>query len=88
MPKGLDIAGMICTLGVMTHADIINSWPTLAEFAADLSVEYGTAKAMRRRGSIPPKYWPQIVTKAADREIAGVTAEALMHGAALVEAAE
>lgn len=88
MPKPIDNTGMICTLCVMTHADIINSWPSLAEFAADLSVEYGTAKAMRRRGSIPAKYWPLVVSKAVDREIDGITAEALMNGAALVEAAE
>lgn len=80
---------MICTLCAMTHADIINSWPSLSEFAADLSVEYGTAKAMRRRSSIPAKYWPAVVTKAAEREIDGVTAEALMNGAAAgLEAAE
>lgn len=71
----------------MNHADIINRWPSLAEFAGDLSVEYGTAKAMRRRGSIPPKYWPQVVARAGEREIEGVTAEALMNGAAL-QAAE
>lgn len=88
MPKPLDSAGIICTLHDMTHADIINLWPSLAEFAADLSVEYGTAKAMRRRSSIPPKYWPAVVTKSSERDIEGITAEALMHGAALIEAAE
>lgn len=69
---------MICTLCGMTHADIINLWPSLAEFAADLSVAYGTAKAMRRRKSIPATYWPAIIKAAADREIAGVTLEALV----------
>jgi hypothetical protein len=61
----------------MTHADIINLWPSLTDFAADLSVEYGTAKAMRRRGSIPSEYWLAVVRKAESREIDGVTLEAL-----------
>ena len=65
----------------MTHTDIINLWPSLSDFAADMAIEYGTAKAMRRRGSIPPKYWPVIVSKAAERSINGVTADALMFGA-------
>jgi len=61
----------------MTHADIINKWPTLSDFADDLGVQYGTAKAMRRRGSIPPEHWMMVVTKATDREIVGVSLEIL-----------
>lgn len=68
---------MICTLSDMTHADIINKWPTLSDFADDLGVQYGTAKAMRRRGSIPPEHWMTVVTKATDREIEGVSLEIL-----------
>lgn len=69
---------MICTLSIMTHADIINRWPSLGEFAADLSIAYGTAKAMRRRGSIPSEYWPGVVQSAARRGIAGVSLERLV----------
>lgn len=61
----------------MSHADIINKWPSLAEFADDLEIAYGTAKAMRRRGSIPPVYWSTAVIKASERSIEGVTLEAL-----------
>ena len=61
----------------MSHAKIINEWPNLSEFADDLGVPYGTAKAMRRRGSIPTEYWLIVVSKAAEREIDGVTLEAL-----------
>ncbi|HTV69299.1 MAG TPA: hypothetical protein VMF90_12250 [Rhizobiaceae bacterium] len=61
----------------MTHVDVINLWPSLSEFAADLSIEYGTAKAMRRRGSIPSEYWVAVVKSAERRELAGVTLEAL-----------
>lgn len=61
----------------MTHADIINLWPSLSDFAADLSVGYGTAKAMRRRSSIPPEYWMNVVRAAEARSLDGVTLEAL-----------
>lgn len=77
MPEGVDKSGMICTLWRMTHADLINLWPSLSDFAADLSVEYGTAKAMRRRSSIPSEYWLALVKAAETREIAGVNLEAL-----------
>ncbi|OJU37177.1 MAG: hypothetical protein BGN94_08175 [Rhizobiales bacterium 68-8] len=61
----------------MTHSDLINLWPTLADFAADIGVEYGTAKAMRRRSSVPSEYWLSMVRSADGRGIAGVTLEAL-----------
>lgn len=67
----------------MTHADLINLWPSLSEFAADLSVEYGTAKAMRRRSSIPSEYWLVVVRSAETREIDGVTLEALAAAVAV-----
>jgi hypothetical protein len=61
----------------MTHVDVINLWPSLSEFAADLGIEYGTAKAMRRRGSIPSEYWVAVVKNAERRDLADVTLEAL-----------
>lgn len=73
---------MICTLCRMTHADIINLWPSLSDFASDLALEYGTAKAMRRRNSIPPNHWRTIVEKADERGIDGVSYEALADAAA------
>lgn len=60
---------MFCTPMVMTHADIINLWPSLSDFAADLAVGYGTAKAMRRRESIPSEYWLSAVRAAESRGI-------------------
>lgn len=61
----------------MTHSEIINRWPSLSDFATDLGVPYGTAKAMRRRSSIPPGHWARVVSKAALRDIKGVTLQAL-----------
>lgn len=65
----------------MTHTEIINLWPSLTEFAEDHGIAYGTAKAMRRRSSIPATYWTDTVTKAKARGLKGVTLEVLAKGA-------
>jgi len=70
---------MFCTFICMLHSEIIDRWPSLTDFASDLSVEYGTAKAMRRRGSIPPDYWPTVVQSASRRGINGVSLELLVQ---------
>lgn len=75
----------------MTHFEIINLWPSLTDFADDIEVKYGTAKAMRRRSSIPAGYWPLVVAKAFGRGIDGVTIEILARAVAersTMEAAE
>ncbi|WP_421416518.1 hypothetical protein [Agrobacterium tumefaciens] len=61
----------------MTHADVIDQWNSIAAFAEDIGVAYGTAKAMRRRNSIPPEYWIKVVQKAADRSLEGVSLQVL-----------
>ena len=61
----------------MTHSDLIDLWPSLSAFADDLGVAYGTAKAMRRRGSILPEYWLRVVDAAAENKISGVSLEVL-----------
>jgi hypothetical protein len=71
----------------MEHSAVINLWPSLSAFAADLGIRYGTAKAMRRRGKIPPEYWVRLCNKAHDRGIDGVTTDLLAEAVAL-EAAE
>ncbi|MDX3929197.1 MAG: hypothetical protein QHC90_25775 [Shinella sp.] len=73
----------------MTHADLINLWPSLTAFADDIGVPYVTAKAMRRRGSIPAPYWLLAVSRADERGLEGVTLERLAALVAVVrEAAE
>jgi hypothetical protein len=67
----------------MSHTEIIDKWPSLSDFAADLAIPYGTAKAMRRRGSIPASYWAAVVKRAGQRSIDGVTLEALARAKAV-----
>ncbi|MBT9370300.1 hypothetical protein [Rhizobium sp. CSW-27] len=61
----------------MTHADLIDKWLTLSDFADDIGVAYGTAKAMRRRNSIPSEYWLAAVQGAESRGFDCVTLKAL-----------
>lgn len=77
MPWSLTAQGMICTLPYMSHIQIIEKWPSLSDFAADLGVAYGTAKAMKRRGSIPADRWVDVVEKAKARGVKNITLEAL-----------
>lgn len=59
------------------HLAIINAWPSLSEFAADIDASYNTAKHIRRRERIPPEYWPLVVAHAGRRAIAGINADLL-----------
>ena len=61
----------------MTPPQIIDRWPSLADFAADAGVSFNTAKMMRYRASIHARHWPKIVAAAAKRGIKAVTYEAL-----------
>lgn len=73
----------------MTHSDVIDLWNSIAAFAEDVGVAYGTAKAMRRRNSIPPEYWIVVVQKATGRGISAVSLEVLASAVAkTVEPAE
>lgn len=56
---------------------IIDKWPSLPAFAADLDVIYVTAQAMKRRDSVSAEHWPALVAAAERRGIKGVTLEAL-----------
>lgn len=76
-PLGLTSSGCKMYPFAMDHSAVINLWPSLSLFAADLGVQYGTAKAMRRRGKIPPEYWVRLCARARERGIEGVTVEQL-----------
>jgi hypothetical protein len=65
-----------------SHRDIIDAWPRLADFADDVRIPYGNAKAMRRRDRIGLEYVAAVVDAALARGIAGVTAELIARLAA------
>ena len=60
-----------------THADIINAWPSLAEFADDHGEKYDTVKGWRRREMIPSNRWQKTIDVASERGIPGVDLETL-----------
>lgn len=82
------MCGTICIMALMqlNHSDIINFWPTLADFAADMGVKRHTARGWKRRNSIPAEYWPELIEKARERR-AYVSPEVLMISAAQRRAA-
>lgn len=54
----------------------------IADFAREVGVSYGAAKQMRRRNSIAPEYWPQVIAASRQRGWTDVSADALMCAAA------
>ncbi|GJM00217.1 MAG: hypothetical protein DHS20C07_18960 [Methyloligella sp.] len=64
---------------MMTHSDIIELWPTIAEFASDVSVEYQAARKMHERDSISSKHWYRVIEAAKSRQYNHVTLEALAN---------
>lgn len=60
-----------------TFSQLIDLWPTKAEFASDLGVEYGVAHQWDRRDSIPSDYWNDVIAAAERRQLKGINLELL-----------
>lgn len=60
-----------------SHRDIIDAWPTLQDYAADLGVRFNTARGMRQRSSIHWRYWDDVAEAAKRRKIKGVNQKIL-----------
>lgn len=58
--------------------DLIDQWPTITSFAADVGCGYEAARQMRMRQSIAPKHWPSVIKASKDRGIEGVSFEWLI----------
>jgi hypothetical protein len=56
-----------------TFADIIDTLGGSAAVARGIGLLPGTVRQMRRRGRIPPEYWPSLVDFAASRGVVNVT---------------
>lgn len=55
--------------GMKTVIEIIERWPTQADFADDCGVKWMTAHQWRLRNRIPPEHWPALVKAATRRGI-------------------
>lgn len=62
--------------------DVFDKFKGPARLADAIGIKAFHAQTMKTRDSIPPEYWPAIVTAAKQLGIEGVTAEALMEVAA------
>ncbi len=51
---------------------LIDQWPTIAEFAADVGCGYEAARQMRIRESIAPKHWNGVIAATTAKGIDGV----------------
>ena len=60
-----------------TFRSVIDSWPSIQEFADDLGVKYVTAQLMRHRDSIAAKHWKPVVVAARKRRLSGITLDLL-----------
>lgn len=67
-----------------TVEDVFLGFGGTSAFAGALGLNLSTASEMRRRNSIPVRYWPKLVTAALEREVRGVDNDSLvkMHAPA------
>ena len=61
-----------------TVADVFAGFEGTGAFAAALGLNLSTASEMRRRASIPVRYWPRLVEAARERGIADVNYDTLV----------
>ena len=68
---------------------LIDQWPKITEFAAEVGCGYEAARQMRMRERISPRHWPNVVSASKARGFDGVTFEWLaQQHASQTEAAE
>lgn len=60
----------------MTFSELIECWPTVAEFARDVNQNLDAAKKWKQRNSIPASHWIA-VTEAANRRGIDISIESL-----------
>ncbi len=61
-----------------TVEEVFLGFKGTSAFAGALGLNLSTASEMRRRSSIPVRYWPKLVEAARERGIEGVTNDALV----------
>ena len=50
-----------------SFTQVIDCWPSLGEFSADIGVGLFTARGWRARSSIPAWHWEKVISRAALR---------------------
>lgn len=62
-----------------TVEDVFLSFDGTSALASALQVKLSAASEMRRRGSIPVRYWPRLVDAARERNVDGISYDVLVH---------
>ena len=55
-----------------TISELINCWPTVRAFAADIEVGIEAAFQMKKRNRIAPHHWARVMSAAEGRSIPGI----------------
>ena len=71
----------------MTHRDLIDRWPSLAQFGRDADIHYESVRAYHRTGSIPYWHWASVVKASHEHGFDDVSVESLAEGAAAAKRA-
>jgi hypothetical protein len=61
-----------------TVEDVFLGFEGTSAFAGALGLNLSTASEMRRRSSIPVRYWPKLIEAARERSIEGITNDSLV----------
>lgn len=61
-----------------TVEDVFLGFGGTSAFAGALELNLSTASEMRRRSSIPVRYWPKLVEVARQRDIEGINNDSLV----------
>lgn len=56
-------------------SDLIANWETIGKYADDVGCGYEAARQQRRRESIAPEHWANVIAAAGRKGIPGVTME-------------
>jgi hypothetical protein len=64
--------------GMNTVEDVFTKFEKTSAFAGALGLKLSAASEMRRRKSIPVRYWPRLVDAARDRGFAEITYDNLV----------
>jgi hypothetical protein len=49
--------------------DVFDIWPSLAEMARDIGIEYQTVAKWSQRGRIPPESWDAVIEAAKRKKV-------------------
>jgi hypothetical protein len=56
-----------------SFADIIEQWPSLKDFAADICIDAAYARTLKMRDALPCGYWNRVAAAAKKRGFRGIT---------------